>query len=283
MRAFIEGDFAASGNGLRLRHAYGQWRRVVFGQTWSTFADPEADPQGIDFEGLNAIILFRQAQVRWSFAPRDRIRIAVALEDPRPDLSGAQGVNQVPDVIARLRWEPSAGGHLQTAILLRQIRGAAPDRPNDVVGDVGWGVTVSGRLRSPFFAARDQVMFQHNLGAGIGRYINDLSSAGGQDDVYDAVRHEMRVLPAYAGYVGYEHSWTERVRSAFSFGVVTVDNVEIQAADALHVTRRYSANLIWSPITRLDLVTELLWGIRINRDGGRGRASQTQIGATFRF
>ena len=53
MRAFIEGDFASSGSGnlFRLRHAYGQWRKLTIGQTWSTFSDPEAQPDGIDFEG----------------------------------------------------------------------------------------------------------------------------------------------------------------------------------------------------------------------------------------
>ena len=40
--------------------------RFVVGQTWSTFSDPEADPIGIDFEGLNAISLFRQPQFRWT-------------------------------------------------------------------------------------------------------------------------------------------------------------------------------------------------------------------------
>ena len=96
MRAFIEGDFAGANNTLRLRHAYGQWRRFIFGQTWSTFSDPEAEPDGIDFEGLNAIVLFRQPQIRWSFPLADRFRMAFALEDPRPDLTGATGINQVP-------------------------------------------------------------------------------------------------------------------------------------------------------------------------------------------
>jgi hypothetical protein len=282
MRALIEADFGGSANTLRLRHAYGQWRRVIFGQTWSTFSDPEAEPDGIDFEGLNAIVLFRQAQIRWSFAPTEHIRLAMALEDPRPDLTGADGVNQTPDVILRARWEPTRG-HLQAAALIRQIRGAPPDRPNDVVGALGWGATFSGRLPSPFSSDRDDVMFQHNIGAGIGRYVTDLSAEGGQDGVYDPVAQEMRVLPAYSGYIGYEHWWTERVRSAVSFGIVAVDNLEIQSEDALHLTRRYSANVIWSPIPRLDLVAEFLWGVRINRDERRGRANQTQIGGTFRF
>jgi hypothetical protein len=283
MRAFIEADFAGSGNTLRLRHAYGQWRRIIFGQTWSTFSDPEAEPDGIDFEGLNAIVLFRQAQIRWSFAPVERLRLAIALEDPRPDITGAQGVNQMPDFIVRGRWEPKRGGHVQAAGLFRQIRGAPTDRPNDVIGGPGWGATISGRLPSPIWSKRDSVMFQHNKGEGIGRYISDLSAAGGQDAVYDPEQHTLHILPAYSGYIGYEHWWTERLRSAFSFGFVVVENADIQTDDALHLTRRYATNLIWSPIPRLDLVTELLWGLRVNRDGSSGRATQTQIGATFRF
>jgi hypothetical protein len=283
LRAFLEGDFAGTNNSLRLRHAYGQWRRVIFGQTWSTFSDPEAEPDGIDFEGLNAIVLLRQAQIRWSFAPTERLRVAVALEDPRPELTGADGVNQVPDSIVRVRWQPRRGGHMQTAVLLREIRGAPSDRPNDVVGRAGWGLTVSGRLPSPLWPERDQLLFEHNVGTGIGRYISDLSAEGGQDGVYDAATHEMRLLSAYSGYIGYEHWWTERLRSAFSFGLVNVTNVDVQPDDALHQTRRYSLNLIWSPVPRLDLVAEYLFGVRINRDRREGRANQTQIGATFRF
>jgi hypothetical protein len=283
MRAFIEGDFAGSGNTLRLRHAYGQWRRFIFGQTWSTFSDPEAEPDGIDFEGLNAIVLFRQAQIRWSAAPTDRIRVAFALEDPQPELTGADGVNQAPDVIVRTRWEPSRGGHLQGAGLVRQIRGAPPDLANEIVGTLGWGLTVSGRLPAPWWSDRDNVMFQHNQGAGIGRYISDLSAEGGQDGVYDPGLHEMRALFAASGYIGYEHWWTATIRSAVSFGIVNVENLDIQSDDALHLTRRYASNIIWSPIPRLDMVAEFLWGVRINKDGRRGRASQTQIGATFRF
>ena len=283
MRTFIEGDFAGESGGFRLRHAYGQWRRIVFGQTWSTFSDPEAEPDGIDFEGLNAIVLFRQPQIRWSFAVTERVRLALALEDPKPDLTGANGVSQAPDVIARARFEPRRGGHVQLAGIYRRLRGEPVDRPNEIVGASGYGVNISGRLTSPVWADKDRVLFQHNSGAGLGRYITDLSTAGGQDGVYNPTTHALEVLDAYSGYVGYEHWWTERLRSSFSFGIVDVDNLDIQPDDALHLTRRYSVNFMWSPIPRLDLVTELLFGNRTNKDGRRGSATQTQIGSTFRF
>jgi hypothetical protein len=83
--------------------------------------------------------------------------------------------------------------------------------------------------------------------------------------------------------VGYEHWWSERFRSSISFGVVQVDNLDIQAEDALHLTRRSTINFMWSPIPRLDLVTEFLWGRRQNKDRQHGSAAQTQIGSTFRF
>ena len=282
MRAFIEGDFGGAKSTLRLRHAYGQWRRLIFGQTWSTFADPEAEPDGIDFEGLNAIVRFRQAQVRWSFPLSERLRMALALEDPDPDLTGATGVNQVPDMVARVRWEPRQGGHVQVSGLFRQLRGE-PAGTTDVAAAGGYGTSVSGRLPFALWSKRDQVLFQVNGGTGIGRYISDLRSLGGQDGVFDPVANELQPLVVFSGLVGYEHWWSDRLRSSLSVAAVGVENRAAQSDAALHRTRQGTVNFIWSPIPRLDLVTEFLWGRRENKNGGHSFAAQTQIGSTFRF
>jgi hypothetical protein len=303
MRAFIEGDFAGPSNGLRLRHAYGHWRGLTLGQTWSTFSDPEAEPDGIDFEGLNAISLFRQPQVRWTHPLGERLTLALAAENPSPDISAAdgspvQGVNQAPDVIARLRWTPGerplingpllhAGalmrgeGHFQVALLLRQIRGEP--QPNATLSTTGGGYHVSGRIRSPWRGDRDRILFAAAGGWGIGRYITDLGSLGGQDAVYDPATNTLEPLPVVSGYVGYEHWWSATLRSTATWGTVYVDNPEVQTGDALHRTDRATFNMSWSPIPRIDLVSEFLWGRRINKDGQRGEARQIQLGTTFRF
>ena len=62
-----------------------------------------------------------------------------------------------------------------------------------------------------------------------------------------------------------------------------VDNLDVQPGDAISLTRRYSGNVIWSPIPRIDLVAEFLAGSRTNKDRRKGTSVQTQIGATFRF
>ena len=109
---------------------------MLIGQTWSAFSDPEAEPDGLDFEGLNAISLFRQPGIRWTKPLNDWTEFAIALENPAPDITGASGVNQIPDLIARVRFNPGedpsgrrilfgGGGHTQLALLMRQIRGEA--------------------------------------------------------------------------------------------------------------------------------------------------------------
>ena len=114
VRTFIEGDFAGSRNTFRLRHAFMQTNRWVIGQTWSTFSDPEAEPIGLDFEGLNAISLFRQPQIRYTHPLREQLQLALALENPAPDLTGASGGE--PD--ARPHRAPAVGtedGPVRTA------------------------------------------------------------------------------------------------------------------------------------------------------------------------
>jgi hypothetical protein len=124
MRTFIESDFDGANRTMRLRHAFLQTDHFVVGQTWSTFSDPEAEPIGIDFEGLNAISLFRQPEFRWTPNVHARYQLAVALENPAPDLTGAQGISLTPDLIVRLRWDPdrkreflARTAHVQASLL----------------------------------------------------------------------------------------------------------------------------------------------------------------------
>ena len=190
LRTFVEADFAGCGNTFRLRHAFMQTKRFIVGQTWSTFSDPEAEPIGIDFEGLNAISLFRQPLLRYTHSLKPTLILALALENPAPDLTGAQGVNLTPDFIARVRWDPDEGhrlrgllgrtAHVQAAILVRQLRGEVTDQPEATLSTGGVGLNVSGVL-VPRWDADDRVKFAVNGGWGIGKYITDLGTLGGQE------------------------------------------------------------------------------------------------------
>ncbi|MCU0294010.1 MAG: DcaP family trimeric outer membrane transporter, partial [Thermoanaerobaculaceae bacterium] len=115
MRAFIEGDFAGDGKTFRLRHAYGQFRDLIIGHTWSTFSDPDADHWDIDLEGVNAENVQRQAQIRWRRTLREGLRLSLAIEYPTASITGGQAINQVPDLVGKLVWQLPRNGHLQTS------------------------------------------------------------------------------------------------------------------------------------------------------------------------
>ena len=289
LRAFVSGDFAGANRTYRLRHAFGEWHGLTIGQTWSTFSDPEAEPDGIDFEGLNAISLFRQPILRWTKPVTERVEMALAFENPSPDLTGATGVSQVPDFIARLRWKTRrglflpGGGHAQAALLVRNLRGDPIDRPNHTLSTLGLGAHVSGSVPPPWRTEKDLIKFAVAAGTGIGRYITDLGSVGGQDAVYDPAADSLVALPVVSTYIGYEHWWTGRWRSTGTFGWVFVDNLAIQEPDALRRTTRGSINAAWSPIPRVDIVAEFLFGRRTNKDQQDGTAGQFQVGWIFRF
>jgi hypothetical protein len=73
------------------------------GQTWSTFSDPDADHEDLDFEGVNAENVIRQPQVRWTRSVGTSLRVSLAGELSQASITGGESVNQIPDLVARLR------------------------------------------------------------------------------------------------------------------------------------------------------------------------------------
>ncbi len=66
-------------------------------------------------------------------------------------------------------------------------------------------------------------------------------------------------------------------------GFTDVDNFDFQPDDAYRQTKRVSVNLLFSPIPRVDIGAEMLWGERTNKDGSSADAVQLQIAAKYLF
>jgi hypothetical protein len=256
--------------------------------------DNAAAPEEIDFEGLNAYINERQPIFRWTKdLSRDR-SFAAGLENPASEIANGQGKGKFADIAARInrkrKW-----GHVQTALILRNISGAPTDDPESIASIFGWGFSLSGSNRFKKWSQQDTFKYQFNLGDGIGRYINDLDSVGGQDAVFSP-EGDLKALPALGAYVAYQHYWKrdptsffgktgilKDLRSTLILGYTQVDTYDFQEDDAYRRTKRVTLNVLWSPIPEIDLGFELLWGERMNKDGERGNASQFQLAGTFFF
>jgi hypothetical protein len=283
LRAFVEGDFAGSGNTYRLRHAYGQFRQILAGKTWSTMVDNRATPEEIDFEGINGRIQVRQPQVRYFPSFGRDLDLLIGLEDPAPDVTDGRGVSQYPDIVASVRRNWADRWHIKTSLLARQIEAEWNLDPSTSDSKIGWGASVSGRVGLEIWDERDNILFQFNYGDGIGRYVNDLQEVGGQDAVFNPQTGELETLGVFSGYVAYQHWWQERLRSTMTYSWVDVDNLDFQVDSDYANTDRAVINLLWSPVTRIDVGGELLWGRRENKDGARATARQIQFGAKYRF
>ena len=73
------------------------------------------------------------------------------------------------------------------------------------------------------------------------------------------------------------------MRSTFLVSAVRIDNYDCQLGDAYKQTARFSGNFIWSPIPRVDIGTELIWGQRTNKDNKDASALQLQLATKYRF
>jgi hypothetical protein len=182
------------------------------------------------------------------------------------------------------RFQPNKKLHTKVALLGRQIRAQRDvNQGSGVEKQYAWGLTVSGRYSTPRLGEKDSLLFQVNVGDGIGRYVNDLSSVGNYDGIFNPDNGDLDLFDITSGYVSLQHWWGGTMRSNFTLGYVEVDNPSFVEGDAYAKTIRGSGNFMWTPTPRIDLGVEFLFGRRENEDGSNGDAKQIQAAARYRF
>ncbi len=288
---FISIDFFGNNNPgtiePRLRQGYLTGMGVITGTTFllgeafSTFRDTQVFPEMFDLQGPNAWGRLFNGMLRlsWQLDETKTWIATFALEDPDTDLSNGNDQTELPDGIARIDFNGDQH-HFMGAFVGRQLKGtnttgSGTDRT------FAYGFNLSGKIGVPNL--RDTFKFQGFYGSGIGRYINDLDAAGGQDAVYDNSSRELKRLESYGGFGAYQHWWTDRWRSTGVFGYVRVDNRGIQPGTSFKSSYYSLANLIYSPFKRYDIGLEYYWGQRKNKNGDTGHASRLMLSAKWHF
>ena len=282
-RFYYENDFfSSSGNSmtLRVRHLYGQVYNVIVGQTWSTFADPDALPDTVDYEGPNSSVVTRQPLVRYIQPLKEHWQLNFGIEQPNSQVdagtSGGSAVNRAPDFAANVRWEEAGLGHLQlsgVARLLGITGGTSGDQ--EVFGG---GLNLAGAVR---VIGQDNVSGQIMYGEGIGHYGHD-STSFNTDAALDAAGN-LVALPYFGLEASYTHHWNDQWRSSLTYGYVNVDNEDGQAATAYHRTHYAALNLIWQPrpFKHLSIGLEGLYGVNEVKSGATGNDWRLQVGVVY--
>ena len=298
IRAFVEGDFQGKSETFRLRHAFGQFRSILAGKTWSTFMDIDSLPEEVDVEGINGQVLLRHSQIRWFPQFGKNLNLKIALEDPATDIYNGQGQRGKFDLVASLNkmpLGPLGRWNYRVGFVLRDLS-AIDSETNDefapTVSTTGWGLTTGGRQPMTRWGNDDFILWQLTYGQGIGHYINDLASVGGGDATFDPYG-KLHALPVFSGYVSYMHRWPMKwrflktwpgiLRSSFTFSWVDINNFDFQEDSAYDRTLRASVNLMYNPTQNIQSGIEFLWGERKNNDGSKGTAAQFQFALRYIF
>ena len=283
-RFFLEFDlFGTNATTPRLRHAYGQAKNFLLGQTFSNFMDPDAGPDQIDEQGPNAQVSARNPQFRYSLLVANKTTFSISVEKPTSDVAfttpefNAQPNSPAPDGTLKIRREMESG-HIQLSALFRSVAAFLPDGRHEAV--FGWGFNLAGAQR---LWGKDTAVYQIAYGNGIERYINDTSGLGIDAAVSSLQNPHIQALPVVATYGALQHFWSERVRSSAFYSFVQVQNTEAQLGATYHQGNYTGGNLIWNPFGSLTVGGEFLYGWRDNKDGSTGNAPRIQISAKYNF
>ena len=283
----IETDFRGTDNSLRLRHAYGEFWKVLVGQTWSTFTDVSTLPVTVDFEGPPSSNSVRTPQVRYTTTPVERWTTSVALEAPQVDatvvndsVSGTSATFQgFGDIAARARLE-LGWGHLTFSTIFRSITLQDVDRETQFLP--GLGFQLSGRLD---LDDEDQLLFQAIGGRAVSRFVGSLGGKG-LDLLLNPETGRWVEVRSYGGYLTYSHRWIRiapDLVSNFTAGAMGVINEDFESDDAFRNSVYFSGNGFWRITEGTRVGSEVSWGRRYNKDGQSGSAVRFSFAAYLDF
>ena len=257
----LEMDFYAYVGGennrgrLRLRHAYGEYAGWLIGQTWSTFMDDNS-PETLDFNGPIGTPFSRRAQVRYTYKSPALGALAVALEDPEDGGS-------IPNLVAKLDHNFDWGG-LTLRLLGHQKRVAG-------VKKNGHGFGLGGNYK---LSDSTKLMAQYNEVNGDYDYLYGSNGYSVNDDgslVFDKNRGVV---------LGLAQVFNERLRANFSLSAnrgKTATAFDNKSLRLMHV------NVVYSPITNVELGAEYIYGQRKTFTEESGKLSRFNLLARYSF
>ncbi|MCU0344306.1 MAG: DcaP family trimeric outer membrane transporter [Ignavibacterium sp.] len=278
-RIKIETDFLGANNGLRLRHAFIETGNFIIGQTWSTFTDVNSVPQTVDIDGPNSSVQLRTVRIRYADRLlQSKLRYLVSLEAPSPDivlpdsLSDRVPAQFIPDIAGQLVRNFDFG-YLSLSTIIRGI--TVKDSSGSSEQILGYGFLLAGVYA---LDPDNKFLFQGVYGAAISRFITALNGKG-IDLVYNPNTELFEATKSFGLMLSYTHNWRADISSAFTLGMVGINNKDYEPADAFSQSWYYSANVFWNALLGVRLGLEFSQGRRINNDGNWGRA--TRIGFIF--
>ena len=141
----------------------------------------------------------------------------------------------------------------------------------------GWGISLSGKF---VFGNKDDFRWMASTGSGMGRYMG-LNTANGA--VIDE-EGDLKAIDSTGVFGSFRHLWSDRWRSNFTIGYLTVDNdTDLTGMGVTKNATSYHANIIYSPQPKLDFGAEIMYADREIESGLDGDLTRVQFSAKYAF
>jgi hypothetical protein len=275
---------------IRLRHAWGQYKKIGGGLTNSQFMDIDVFPNTLEYWGPNGMLFLRNTQIFYELMNKpDGSNIRVAIEAPgasgdagvfadRVELQGVKGRFPAPDFTGHYRMAMK-WGYVQIGGALRYIAydDLIPNDQYDLSGHVwGGGGAISTNVKA---SPNDVIRAQFTYGAGIENYFNDAPIDVGlatNTDVPQPPAGSTAPLTPVKGealrdlgtMIYLDHTWNKRFTSSAGYSIVNISNSDLQAANAYKTGQYFSANVLYNPDPNVIMGLEFLYGHRANHSDG---------------
>ncbi|MCL1060514.1 DcaP family trimeric outer membrane transporter [Shewanella gelidimarina] len=277
---FIELDFMTHTDGNervsnsyspRIRQAFVSFDNWAAGQMWTTFQNPGALPENLDFVGAAEGTPFvRQTMVRYTNGG-----FQFSAENPettvnsyRSDTGGSSritsGSGMVPDFVARYNMKTEGGMAFTFAGLARELN---IEQDGLDTSEFGYGVSFTGVIP----VGQDDIKMSATYGDGLGRYMAlNYANAG----VLDA-NGDIEVISSYGGYISYRHWWNDKWRTSITGSGFKADNNASLTGGSVNKDS-YSGylNLLYSPVKPLTVGVEYMYAKNTKENGLDGELNR---------
>jgi len=281
---------------IRLRHAWGQWKKIGGGQTNSQFMDIDVFPNSLEYWGPNGMLFVRNPQIFYEVFREGDSNARIAIEAPgasgdaglvadRIELQNVKPRFAMPDFTGHYR-AAHPWGYIQVGGALRYIGydDLLPNDQFDLSGHVwGWGVTLSSNIKA---TPNDVLRVQLVEGAGIQNFFNDSPVDVGVKANPGNTRTPVlgEALGVFGLVLFLDHTWNSSFTSAVGYSRTDVSNSDGQAPNAFKNGQYALGNLLYTPVPNVLIGGELQWGRRENfSDGFAANDLRLQFSVKYSF
>jgi DcaP outer membrane protein len=279
---------------IRLRHAWGQYRKIGGGQTNTQFMDADVFPNTVEYWGPNGMLFIRNPQVFWEpIAKEDGTNLRLAIEAPgasgdagvyadRIELQNVKPRFPSPDFTGHYRMA-RAKGYVQVGGVLRKMSwdDTLKTDPYDLSGSAwGWGLSGSANLKGK----ADTIRMQFTYGEGIENYFNDAPIDVGlkKNGTNPVTPVTGEALPIFGMVIALDHNWNALWSTAAFYSRVDVTNSDLQSADSYKNGQYFAVNLLNAPVKNVLVGGEFQWLDRQNKSDGY-HPNDVRLQFTFKY